>query len=47
MAKKKKTKLKRLNPKDKLLVWAGINHVQAQLEAAKAEILWRKVLDLT
>lgn len=47
MPQKKKTKRRRLNPKDKVLVWAGINHVQAQLEAAKAEILWRKVLDLT
>lgn len=43
---KRKTKAE-LSPKDRLLIWAGINHVQAELEAAKAKILWKKVLDLT
>jgi hypothetical protein len=47
MQKKKRKTVARLTPKDRLLIWAGINHVAAQLGAGKAEILWKRVLDLT
>lgn len=43
---KKTKKRKRLSPKDALLVWAGINHVKATLDAAEAERLYRKVLGM-
>lgn len=41
---KKQKKRKRLSPNDALLVWAGINHVKATLDAVEAEILYRRAL---